>query len=55
VLMAGSSLLVVLNSLRLERFTEPSDGPVDAPASEPRALRHRTTPQASAPRSAISA
>jgi hypothetical protein len=34
--MAGSSLLVVLNSLRLERFVDPSDDPRldDAPASE---------------------
>jgi Cu2+-exporting ATPase len=30
VLMAGSSLLVVLNSLRLERFVEPSDDPASA-------------------------
>ena len=39
VLMAGSSLLVVLNSLRLERFVEPSDDPSldDDRASERRA------------------
>jgi P-type Cu2+ transporter len=42
VLMAGSSLLVVLNSLRLERFTEPSDDP--ASASEARAAAtHKLT------------
>ena len=37
VLMAGSSLLVVLNSLRLERFAEPSDDarPVSACAAAP--------------------
>ena len=36
VLMAGSSLLVVLNSLRLERFAEPSDHPrpEDPPAAD---------------------
>jgi hypothetical protein len=35
--MAGSSLLVVLNSLRLERFAEPSDDarPVSACAAAP--------------------
>ena len=40
VLMAGSSLLVVLNSLRLERFAAPSDHPrpEGAPAAEPRVL-----------------
>ena len=46
VLMAGSSLLVVLNSLRLERFAEPSADPMldDAPASERRpAASHETT------------
>jgi P-type Cu2+ transporter len=39
VLMAGSSLLVVLNSLRLERFAEPSDDPrpVHVSTLEPRA------------------
>jgi Cu2+-exporting ATPase len=54
VLMAGSSLLVVLNSLRLERFVEPSDDPklADAPASERRALQQHARPQASAPRPA---
>jgi Cu2+-exporting ATPase len=54
VLMAGSSLLVVLNSLRLERFVEPSDDPtpVEASASAPRVLRQPTRPQASAPRPA---
>jgi Cu2+-exporting ATPase len=42
VLMAGSSLLVVLNSLRLERFVEPSDDP--ASASEARAAAtHKLT------------
>ena len=51
VLMAGSSLLVVVNSLRLERFVDPRLD--DASASEPRALRQRTRPQASAPRPAI--
>jgi Cu2+-exporting ATPase len=37
VLMAGSSVFVVLNSLRLERFVEPSDDQrlVDAPVPEP--------------------
>jgi Cu2+-exporting ATPase len=47
VLMAGSSLLVVLNSLRLERFGEPADDPTpaDACASARCALRqtHETT------------
>ena len=52
VLMAGSSLLVVLNSLRLERFVQPSDDPRPVDASEPRALPQRTRPQASAPRPA---
>jgi Cu2+-exporting ATPase len=54
VLMAGSSLLVVLNSLRLERFVEPSDDPklADAPTSERRALQQHARPQASAPRPA---
>jgi Cu2+-exporting ATPase len=49
VLMAGSSLLVVANSLRLERFADPSDGsrPVDASASERGALLHRARPQGS--------
>jgi P-type Cu2+ transporter len=52
VLMAGSSLLVVLNSLRLERFVEPSDDPrpADAPASERHSLQQHTRLQASAPR-----
>ena len=44
VLMAGSSLLVVLNSLRLERFAEPSDDPRPVDASEPRAApTHKAT------------
>ncbi len=47
LLMAGSSLLVVLNSLRLERFVEPSDDPrlFDTPASErhPAATRQATS------------
>ena len=54
VLMAGSSLLVVANSLRLERFADLSDGsrPVDASAFERRALRHRTRPRGSTPQPA---
>jgi P-type Cu2+ transporter len=44
VLMAGSSLFVVLNSLRLERFAEPSDDPRPVDASEPRAApTHKAT------------
>lgn len=54
LLMAGSSLLVVLNSLRLERFAEPSDDArlADGPASERRAPPQHARPQASAPRPA---
>jgi Cu2+-exporting ATPase len=54
VLMAGSSLLVVLNSLRLERFAEPSDHPRpdDSPAAERRVLEQGARPQAPAPRPA---
>jgi Cu2+-exporting ATPase len=46
-LMAGSSLLVVLNSLRLERFAEPFDDPrgVGVSTSEPRARRQAARPQ----------
>jgi Cu2+-exporting ATPase len=56
VLMAGSSLLVVLNSLRLERFAAPSDHPrpEDAPAAEPRVLDQAARPRAPAPRPATS-
>jgi Cu2+-exporting ATPase len=55
VLMAGSSLLVVLNSLRLERFADPSDGsrPIGASAFERHALRYRTKPQGSMPQPAV--
>ena len=54
VLMAGSSLLVVLNSLRLERFAAPSDHPrpEGAPAAEPRVLDQAGRPRAAAPRRA---
>lgn len=55
VLMAGSSMLVVLNSLRLERFAEPSDDPVDASVPEPSALRQRTRPHDPAPQPATAA
>jgi P-type Cu2+ transporter len=52
VLMAGSSLLVVLNSLRLGRFAEPSDDPTSVRASTPESggPRQRPRPQVSAPR-----
>jgi Cu2+-exporting ATPase len=54
VLMAGSSLLVVLNSLRLERFGEPShrSRPDDAPVAERRAPNHDARARAPAPRPA---
>ena len=54
VLMAGSSLLVVLNSLRLERFAEPSDrGSWDAaPAAERRMPDQGARPRTPAPRPA---
>jgi Cu2+-exporting ATPase len=46
VLMAGSSLLVVLNSLRLERFVEPSDDPKPVDASALGAARATATHEA---------
>jgi P-type Cu2+ transporter len=54
VLMAGSSLLVVLNSLRLGRLAEPSDDPrsVRASTPEPCGPRQRPRAQVSAPRPA---
>ena len=54
VLMAGSSLLVVLSSLRLERFAEPSDHPrlEEAPAAERGAPKQDERPRVPAPRPA---
>ncbi|MGH6912812.1 MAG: HAD-IC family P-type ATPase, partial [Geminicoccales bacterium] len=54
VLMAGSSLLVVLNSLRLERFAEPPDDPrpEEARALEQPERRPRSRPPDPAPREA---
>jgi P-type Cu2+ transporter len=54
VLMAGSSLLVVVNSLRLERFAEPSDAgePEAARLLQRRAPRQRSSPGDRAPRAA---
>lgn len=54
LLMAGSSLLVVLNSLRLEGYDEPSDasGPAVASGSERRGRRSRATPEGARSRSA---
>ena len=51
VLMAGSSLLVVLNSLRLEAYGEPPDAsdPVDAPGSERRGRHPRAAPAGAGP------
>jgi P-type Cu2+ transporter len=54
VLMAGSSLLVVLNSLRLERFAEPPNDPKqqDARTLEQSERRPRSRPPDPAPREA---
>ena len=54
VLMAGSSLLVVLNSLRLERFAEPPNDPKqqDARTLEQSERRPRSRPLDPAPREA---
>jgi P-type Cu2+ transporter len=51
VLMAGSSVLVVLNSLRLERFAEPTDDrrPVGASLGATRAAATHQATSFSAP------